>query len=61
MMTAARNARTTAATVLRIALFAAVLVGPVGAFAMANAGTGASGLSGSGFVLYVTLKRQASM
>jgi hypothetical protein len=50
------KARKTIATGMRIALLTAVFVGPVGAFAMANANTG-GGISGAGLVLYVTLQR----
>ncbi len=44
---------------LRIAAMTAVFVGPVGAWAMANAGVRGDSLSGAGFVLYVSLQRNA--
>ncbi|MDP2120509.1 MAG: hypothetical protein Q8S27_21990 [Hoeflea sp.] len=43
--------------VLRIAALTAVFVGPVGAFAYANAGDKGPGMTGAGFVLYVSLQR----
>ncbi|WP_162473524.1 hypothetical protein [Hoeflea sp. BAL378] len=45
------------ATVLRIAAFTAFMVGPVGAFAYANAGDKGPGMTGAGFVLLVSLQR----
>ena len=42
---------------LRIAALTAIFVGPVGAFAYANAGDKGPGVSGAGFVLYVSLQR----
>ena len=45
-------------TFLRIAAFTAFFVGPVGAFAYANAGDKGPGMSGAGFVLYVSLQRK---
>ena len=44
-------------TLLRITALAAFLVGPVGAFAYAQTGDKQSGLSGAGFVLYMSLQR----
>ncbi|WP_198585896.1 hypothetical protein [Pararhizobium haloflavum] len=44
------------ATGLRIALLTAVFVGPVGAFAMANANT-QGGVTGAGLVIFVSLQR----
>jgi hypothetical protein len=44
-------------TAIRIALLAAVIVGPVGAFALANAQTAGDSISGAGLVLYVSLQR----
>ena len=46
-------------TFLRIAAFTAFMVGPVGAFAFANAGEKAPGMTGAGFVLYMSLQRNA--
>lgn len=54
-----RSARHSLAVFLRIIAFTVVLVGPVGAFAYTNAGTQGSGLAGAGFVLYVSLQRNA--
>jgi len=50
--------RRSIATCLRIAAFTAFFVGPVGAFAYANAGDKGPGMSGAGFVLYVSLQRK---
>lgn len=47
------------ATLLRITALAAFLVGPVGAYAYAKTGDRDSGLSGAGFVLYVSLQRNS--
>jgi hypothetical protein len=47
-------------TLLRILAFTAFLVGPVGAFAYANTGDKGPGLSGAGFVLYVSLQRNSN-
>ncbi|WP_299861205.1 hypothetical protein [uncultured Hoeflea sp.] len=47
------------ATLLRIAAITAFLVGPVGAFAYAQTGDKSSSLTGAGFVLYVSLQRNA--
>lgn len=47
------------ATLLRIAAITAFLVGPVGAFAYAQTGDKNSSLTGAGFVLYVSLQRNA--
>ena len=44
------------ATALRICLLTATFVGPMGAFAMANAGA-ENNISGAGLVLYVSLQR----
>lgn len=51
------NSRRSISTLLRIAAFTAFFVGPVGAFAYANAGDKGPGMSGAGFVLYVSLQR----
>jgi len=51
--------QTTIATLLRITALAAFLVGPVGAYAYAQSGDKQSGLSGAGFVLYMSLQRNA--
>lgn len=53
-----RSTRRSLSTLIRIAAFAAVMVGPVGAFAYTSAGN-QGGLSGAGFVLYVSLQRNA--
>ncbi|MDF1607654.1 hypothetical protein PZ897_05640 [Hoeflea sp. YIM 152468] len=47
------------ATMLRIIALAAFLVGPVGAYAYAKTGDRDSGLSGAGFVLYISLQRNS--
>lgn len=52
-----RRYRLLLSTVLRICLFAAFFVGPVGAFAMANAGAAGVGGRGIGFILLMTLQR----
>lgn len=49
--------RRSISTLLRIAVFTAFFVGPVGAFAYANAGDKGPALTGAGFVLYVSLQR----
>ena len=49
--------RRSMSTLLRIAVFTTFFVGPVGAFAYANAGDKGAGMSGAGFVLYVSLQR----
>lgn len=51
--------RRSIATFLRIAAFTAFFVGPVGAFAFANAGDKGPGMTGAGFVLYMSLQRNA--
>lgn len=45
-------------TFIRMAVFATLFVGPVGAFAYANTGEKGPSLSGAGFVLYVSLQRE---
>lgn len=45
-------------TFIRMAVFATLFVGPVGAFAYANTGDKGPALSGAGFVLYVSLQRE---
>jgi hypothetical protein len=49
--------RASAAILLRMVLFVAVLVGPVGAFAAVRANS-AAGIQGVGLVLLVSLQRQ---
>ncbi|WP_420959587.1 hypothetical protein [Brucella sp. IR073] len=49
--------RASAAIFLRMVVFAAVLVGPVGAFAAMQANK-APGIQGAGLVLLVTLQRE---
>ena len=44
-------------TLLRITALITFLVGPVGAYAYAKTGDRDSGLSGAGFVLYMSLQR----
>lgn len=51
--------RRSLSTVLRIAAFTAFFVGPVGAYAYANSGDKGPGMTGAGFVLYMTLQRNA--
>ncbi|MEP3438656.1 MAG: hypothetical protein ABJN75_18035 [Hoeflea sp.] len=52
------HTRRSISTFIRIAAFTAFFVGPVGAFAFANAGDKGPGMSGAGFVLYISLQRQ---
>ncbi|WP_171904847.1 hypothetical protein [Hoeflea olei] len=52
------TSRRSLSTFLRIAAFTAFFVGPVGAFAYANAGDKGPGMTGAGLVLYVSLQRQ---
>jgi hypothetical protein len=52
-----RHYRQLASVFLRISLFATFFVGPVGAFAMANAGSAGPGSRGIGFILLMTLQR----
>jgi hypothetical protein len=47
-------------TALRITALVSFLVGPVGAFAYAQTGDKGPGLSGAGYVLYVTLQRNSN-
>ncbi|PWV98945.1 hypothetical protein DFR52_104236 [Hoeflea marina] len=54
-----RTSRRTVSTVIRMLAFAAYFVVPVGAFAYVNAGTAAEANAGAGFVLYVSLQRNA--
>lgn len=54
-----RTNRRTLSTFIRMIAFAAYFVVPVGAFAYVNAGTAAEANSGAGFVLYVSLQRNA--
>lgn len=51
--------RRSLSTLLRIAAFTAFFVGPVGAYAYANAGDKGPGVTGAGYVLYVTLQRNS--
>lgn len=46
-------------TLLRITALVSFLVGPVGAFAYTQTGDKGPGLSGAGYVLYVSLKRNS--
>lgn len=46
-------------TTVRMFVFTALLVAPVGAFAFASANSSGEGMKGAGFVLYVSLKRNA--
>lgn len=52
-----RRYRSLFSTALRICLFTIFFVGPVGAFAMANAGAAGLGGRGIGFILLMTLQR----
>ncbi|MBW3095724.1 hypothetical protein [Pseudohoeflea coraliihabitans] len=54
-----RSATRSLNTFVRILVFSAMFVAPVGAFAYSVAGTGSQGLGGAGFVLYVSLQRNA--
>ena len=47
-------------TLLRITALVSFLVGPIGAFAYAQTGDKGPGLSGAGYVLYVSLKRNSN-
>ena len=49
--------RRSISTLLRMVVFTAFFVGPVGAFAFANAGDKGPAMTGAGFVLYVSLQR----
>ncbi|MCY0147698.1 hypothetical protein OEG84_08200 [Hoeflea sp. G2-23] len=44
---------------LRIVALTAFFVGPVGAYAYANAGDKGPGMTGAGFVLYMSLQRNS--
>jgi len=46
-------------TAVRMFIFTALLVAPVGAFAFASANTSGEGMKGAGLVLYVSLARNA--
>jgi hypothetical protein len=46
-------------TLLRMTALVSFLVGPVGAFAYAQTGDKGAGLSGAGYVLYVSLQRNS--
>lgn len=47
-------------TLLRMTALVSFLVGPVGAFAYAQSGDKGAGLSGAGYVLYVSLQRNSN-
>lgn len=51
------NTHRSLSTLVRVFAFTAFLVGPVGALAYANTGDKGPGLTGAGFVLYVSLQR----
>ncbi|WP_290777353.1 hypothetical protein [Hoeflea sp.] len=51
------NIQNTITTLLRMTALVSFLVGPVGAYAYAQTGDKGPGLSGAGYVLYVTLQR----
>ncbi|SOE09158.1 hypothetical protein SAMN05877838_0676 [Hoeflea halophila] len=53
------NIRNTVTTLLRMTALVSFLVGPVGAFAYAQTGDKGPGLSGAGYVLYVSLQRNS--
>lgn len=50
----------TITTGLRMAALVSFLMGPVGAFAYAQTGDKGPGLSGAGYVLYVSLQRNSN-
>lgn len=54
------NIRNTVTTMLRMTFLVSFLVGPVGAFAYAQTGDKGPGLSGAGYVLYVSLQRNSN-
>jgi hypothetical protein len=56
---ATRSASRSMGIALRIALFSSLFIAPVGAFAYSAANTAGNGLSGAGFVLFVSLQRNA--
>lgn len=49
----------TITTLLRMTALVSFLVGPVGAYAYAQTGDKGAGLSGAGYVLYVSLQRNS--
>ena len=51
------NIQNSITTLLRMTALVSFLVGPVGAFAYAQTGDKGAGLSGAGYVLYVSLQR----
>lgn len=53
------TSRRNLSTFIRMIAFVAYFVVPVGAFAYVNAGTAAEANTGAGFVLYVSLQRNA--
>ena len=53
------NIPNTITTLLRMTALVSFLVGPVGAFAYAQTGDKGAGLSGAGYVLYVSLQRNS--
>jgi hypothetical protein len=54
------NIHNTVTTILRMAALVTFLMGPVGAFAYAQTGDKGPGLSGAGYVLYVSLQRNSN-
>lgn len=53
------NVTNTITTLLRMTALVSFLVGPVGAYAYAQTGDKGPGLSGAGYVLYVSLQRNS--
>lgn len=53
------SSRHTLMILFRILVLTAFFVGPVGAFTYAYAGTQGGGMAGAGFVLFVSLQRNA--
>lgn len=53
------TSRRNLSTFIRMIAFVAYFVVPVGTFAYVNAGTAAEANTGAGFVLYVSLQRNA--
>ena len=49
----------TITTLLRMTALVSFLVGPVGAYAYTQSGDKGAGLSGAGYVLYVSLQRNS--
>jgi len=54
------NIQNTITTLLRMTALVSFLVGPVGAYAYTQSGDKGPGLSGAGYVLYVSLQRNSN-